>query len=261
MNRPTPHQHHLPRLRGAAMAGLLAALSCAAPAFADVVNFETLPAVANESGTAVSEAGYNMLFVEGPVAAQYGAVSGVGTIIDSNNPFSCDILACPLGASGNYLAVLNDGAVRFSHPGQLNGFTVSGFDFAFLPPVPVGPGNYGQLTLSGTNWFGTAVNTTLDFPGQDANGNFLFGGAQLDAAFRANVFTSLTFSACIYDLDGVCSNSVDHPAFNQAQFALDNVNLNAVPEPASFLLMGLGLGALGIARRRAVRKAAPSTSL
>jgi hypothetical protein len=258
MNRTRIHHNQPPRLRGAAMLGLIASLLCAAPAFADVVTFDSLPASANESGTSLGESGYNMLFVEGPVAAELGLVSGIGSVIDSSDPFSCDIIACPAGASGKYLAILNDGAVQLSHPGALSGFTVTGFDFAFMPPTPVGPGNYGQLQLSGVNWQGATVMTRLDFPGQNADGSFLFGSAALDAAFRANVFSSLTISACIYDADAVCSNSFASPAFNQAQFALDNLSLNAVPEPASFLLAALGLGALGLSRRR---KATPSISL
>jgi hypothetical protein len=250
MNRTSLHHTFPPRLRAAALLGLVAALSCAAPAHADVVDFDSLAPVASESGVTLSASGYDMLLVEGPVAAAFGLVSGTGTIIDSGNPLSCDLIACPSGGMGNYLAVLNDGAVQFSHPGELHGFTVSGFDFAFLPPVPVGPGNYGQLQLTGVNWFGTTIQTSLDFPGQDSNGNFIFGAAALDSAFRDNVFTSLRFNACIYDQNLVCSNSFDNPAYNQAQFALDNVTLNAVPEPASFLLMGLAAGALALTRRR-----------
>lgn len=258
MNRTRNHTNHLPRLLGTAMSGLAAALFCAAPACADVVSFETLAPQAQPSGVTLSESGYNMLLVEGPVGAQFGVVSGTGTIINSADPYSCDIIACPAGGSGNYLMVTNDGAVQFSHPGQLSGFTVTGFDFAFVPPTPVGPGNYGQLHLAGVNWQGQAITANIDFPGQNGNGVFLFGAAGLDAAFRANVFSSLTISACIWDANDECSNSLESPAFSQAQFALDNVALNAVPEPASFLLAGLGLAALGLARRR---QAATSTSI
>jgi hypothetical protein len=243
---------------GATMFGLMASLLCAAPVLADTLTFDTLAPSVYESGTSVDEAGYNMLFVEGPVAASMNLVSGIGAVLDSTDPFSCDVIGCPAGGNGNYLAILNDGGVQFTHPGQLHGFTISGLNFSFISPVPVGPGDYGQLVLSGTNWFGQSVSTTLAFPGQNGNNQFVFGAAALDAAFRGNVFTNLTISACIYDVDSVCSNSVDSPAFNQAQFALDDVTLNAVPEPASFLLAGLGLAALGATRRR---RAARSISI
>ncbi|WP_073223447.1 NF038120 family PEP-CTERM protein [Massilia sp. CF038] len=250
------NQRLKPRL-GATMFGLIASLGCAAPVLADTINFTPLAPAVYESGTAISQAGYNMLFVESPAGAAANVVSGVGSVLDGNDPFSCDIIGCPAGANGNYLAILNDGGVQFTHPGSLNGFALSGLNFSFISPVPVGPGDYGQLVLTGTNWFGQTVSTSLAFPGQNNNGQFQFGAAALDAAFRGNVFTSLTISACIYDVNNVCSNSVDSPAFNQAQFAIDDVVLNAVPEPASFLLAGLGLAALGVSRRRAAR----STSL
>ncbi len=257
MNHTKNKQKDTPRLR-AAMLSLAAALCCATPAYADVVNFETLPPSANLSGVTLSEAGYDMLLVEGPFAASFGLVGGTGNVIDSNDPASCEIIACPSGATGNYLAVINDGAVRFSHPGLLSGFTLTGFDFAFVAPVAVPAGSYGQLQLSGVNWQGTTISTSLDFPGQNANNNFMFGSAELSAAFRANVFSSLTINACLFDGLGGCVNSADSPAMNQAQFALDNLQLTAVPEPTSFLLFGLGIGALGLARRR---KTVSSTSI
>jgi len=243
--------------RGATMFAMLASLFCAAPAFADTINFDTVPPSVHESGTSISEAGYNMLFVEGPVAASFGIVSGIGAVIDSNDPFSCEVIGCPAGGNGNYLAILNDGGVQLSSS-LTGGFRISGLNFSFISPVPVGPGDYGQLVLTGTNWQGATVSTSFAFPGQNNNGQFMFGAAGIDAAFGANVFSSLTISACIYDLNDVCSNSVDSPAFNQAQFALDDLALTAVPEPASFLLAALGLGALGVSRRRRTSR---STSL
>jgi len=262
MNRLKNQQRLSPGVtRGITALGLISALVCAAPAMAATITFETLPASAHESGTSVSASGYNMLFVEGAYGADFGVVSGIGTILNAGDPDSCFITGCPAGASGNYLAILNDGAVQFTQTSQAGGFNVHGLNFAFVAPAPVGPGNYGQLQLAGVRWDGSVVSTALDFPGQDDNGSFMFGSAMLDAGFRAQVFKSLTVNACIYDMDQVCSNSLASPAFNQAQFALDNIALNDVPEPASFLLFGLGIGALGLSRRRAARKAASPVTL
>ncbi len=49
------------------------------------------------------------------------------------------------------------------------------------------------------------------------------------------------------------------PAFNQGQFALDNINISAVPEPSTYMLMLAGLGAIGMLSRRRAGKFAAST--
>ncbi|MES2321984.1 MAG: NF038120 family PEP-CTERM protein [Pseudomonadota bacterium] len=239
--------------------GAMLALAFAAPAMAGTIDFESLPPAAYMSSESVNTSGYNLLFVNGPVAAEFGFESGIGTVIDSGNAMSCDIAGCPVGAAGNYLAILNDGAVKMTRGGHQ--FSISSLDFAFVAPVPVGPGDYGRLQLTGTLSDGSMLSTMLAFPGQNSNFQFLFGASDLDAAFRGSVFTSLTINACLWDGNGDCSNSFDSPAFNQAQFAIDNVVLNEIPEPGSIALFGLAAGALGLSRRRAARKAAKSATI
>ena len=245
-----------PAVRGRKTLGAIAgalALLCAAPAFADPITFETIAPIGYAAGETVTENGFDILMVDGP----YGGANGV--VMDDG---TCAVAACPAGATGQYLGILNDGAVRFSLTDTARwGFKLGGFDFAFIAPVGDLPnGNYGRLQLSGTVAGGGTLSTSLAFPGQNALGQFRFSGASLDDVFRSVLFTSLTVNACIFDDNLVCSNSVDSPAFYQAQFALDNVDLSAVPEPASFLLLGLGMGALALGRRRAA-KSTPSNNL
>lgn len=235
-----------------ACAGIAAAatLFCTAPAGAAVINFSSLPASAHLSGTVLTENGYNMRLLEGPVAAYYGDVSGTGTIADPDNPFTCDIITCPTGADGNYLMVLNDGAVRFSRASRIGGFKLTGLDLAFLAPVEVADGNYGMLRLFGTELDGTVTTAYLDFPGQNAAGNFSFDSASITRDFSRLTLANLTIDACLYNALDECVNSFDNPAFNQAQFALDNLSFSEVPEPGSLLLAGFGFGALALQRRR-----------
>jgi hypothetical protein len=251
-----------PRI-GFSMFGLAASLLCATPAFAGVVHFDDQQPIAYMSGDSIYESGYRLLFVEGPFTADLGLISGTGTVINSADSSSCDLIACPAGAIGNYLAILNDGAFRLTSM-DLGDFSLAGFNFAFMAPVPVPAASYGQLVLSGLLDDGSTLTTSLDFPTlNDGSGHFLFSAADLTPDFRDLVFSSLTFSACVfYVVDGLvsCNNSVDFPAENQAQFAIDDIDLRAVtmpvPEPGSIALAGLGLAALGISRRRRTALAA-----
>lgn len=221
-----------------------------APASATIIDFSDLPPSAHPSGVTLSEDGFNMALVEGPVGAFYGVVSGTGTIADGTDPATCDVITCPAEADGNYLMVLNDGAVRFSRNTTAGGFRLTGLDLAFLAPVAVPDGDYGMLRLSGIALDGTVSNTTLAFPGQNAANQFVFGNASLAPDFSRLTFRSLTIDACLYDADDNCTNSFEFPAQNQAQFAIDNLNFQEVPEPGSLLLAGLGFGALVLQRRR-----------
>jgi len=239
--------------------GAMLALAFAAPAMASTIDFESQPPAVYANDETISTNGYNLLFVNSPIGELLDLDGGIGTILDSGNPMSCDITGCPAGAAGNYLAILNDGGVKMTRGGHQ--FAISSLDFAFVSPVPVGPGDYGRLQLTGTLSDGSTLSTMLAFPGQNSNFQFLFGGSDLDAAFRGAVFTSLTINACLWDFNGDCSNSVDSPAMNQAQFAIDNVVLNEIPEPGSIALFGLAAGALGLSRRRAARKAAKSATI
>jgi hypothetical protein len=225
-------------------------LLCAAPAFAAPITFESIAPVGYAAGETIAENGFKMLMLDGP----FGGANG--TVMDDD---SCAILSCPSGNSGQYLGILNDGGVSFSMSKAGNkGFQVLGFDFAFLAPQGGLPNfNYGRLQLSGLLANGTTLMTSLDFPAQGGDGRYMFAGASLDSGFMSTVFTNLSINACMFDESLACVNSLDNPAFYTAQFALDNLQFSPVPEPVSLLLMGLGMGAMTLTRRRSI----PSNNL
>ncbi|MDN2699033.1 NF038120 family PEP-CTERM protein [Janthinobacterium sp. SUN073] len=240
------------RVSPATVFAALATLSvlAPAPAMAGVMTFDNLRPDVYESGQTLNTSSYNLLFLTDPTTAAGGGVSGVGAILDGRAGSSCDIAACPQGASGNYLAILNDGGVNFSRADH-RAFTLSGFDYSFIAPITGLPNmNWGQLQLSGTLSNGQVVSTSLAFPGQGSDGNYHFQSASLLSGLRNYAFTGLTFNACIFNDTGACSNSLDFPAFNLGQFALDNINISAVPEPSTCMLMLTGLGAIGMLSRR-----------
>lgn len=178
-------------------------------------------------------------------ADDYGLV---GALVDGADPFGCSTTACPAGNPSTYYAGLNDGALDFSRSDNL-AFTIDGLQFAFIGPVGGLPNlAFGQLALTGTLAGGGSVTVRNDFPGQDNGGAFRFEQFLL-GGFGANALTSLRIDACLYDSNGACS--FDHMATqNQAQFAIDNVQLSLVPEPAAPLMLLVGLGAVGLVMRR-----------
>jgi len=234
---------HLARRLAAALI-----LFCVAPAMAAVIHFDDIAPGIYSSGDVLQTSGYQFLFLADPTSAANGWSSGVGALLDGSTDSSCDILACPSGDSGNYLAILNDGGVSLSHA---RGFTLAGFDYSFIAPVAGGiDQNWGRLQLSGMLRDGSMMTASLDFPGQGSDGNYHFQPALLPAAFGSQVFLDLTFNACIFNALGLCSNTLAFPAFNQAQFGLDNISINAVVEPSTSMLMLAGLAAIGMLPRR-----------
>lgn len=250
-------------LKMSVIAGALA-LAAAPAAMADTITFDGMMRDTFDSGVSLHVPYFKLALVEGPVAAFYGLSGATGVIAAGNDAAACDtgdVTACPVGASGNYLGILNDGAVTISLDGTLGiGFTLDRLKFDFLAPVPLFDGSYGQLQLNGVDLSGNAIARSFALPGQDGNGHFMFDTALLDAAFTSTVLRSITINACVNDGSG-CNNSLEFPAFNLAQFALDDINVNVVPEPASGLLFMLGLGALGLAARRRIAAPAPTTAL
>ncbi|WP_295992367.1 NF038120 family PEP-CTERM protein [Rugamonas sp.] len=243
---------------GAAL--LAAATMSAAHADATTIDFEHVsnvvtPALA--AGDSIyagrdqfSSQGYLATVADSTFAqSQDGYTPGLaGAIVDGGNAYNCDIIACPAGNASKYYSGLNDGSISFSRSDS-HGFHLNSLDFAFVSPVyGVPDGVYGRLVISGSKVGGGTISTEVDFGGQNADGLYTFASWNAGAFGKADL-SSVTISACLFDGAGGCVNS--DVSANQAQFALDNVHLtSAVPEPAAWMMFGLGLALAAVARRR-----------
>jgi hypothetical protein len=184
-----------------------------------------------------------------------GAPNGafVGTLMNGADSSTCLDNTCPAGNSTNFLAAVNDGFVFI---GALDGSTLvlTSFDAAFIGPFAGLPGSTvaflairadradgsfaaGYFPLLGPSG-GTTSFTT--FNPADAT---LFAGST--GTLTSGHIDSLTAYAYYCGTGSSCSAA----SSDKAQFALDNIMIG-VPEPGNWLLMTLGLGALGAASRR-----------
>jgi len=234
---------HLSKLLGTA---LVAAAAAAAPAHAGVITFDGDYVGPMGGGESWNEAGYSIgLWAN---VADGGVGTLVGSIIDGDAS-TCDTssMSCPANKYGNYYAALNDSYMDIQFSAGA-GFMLKSFDASFVggsanlssfanPP--------GLIRVQGFKQDGSYL--TQDFW---LNGPTT-AGFQLDHFDTTGAFANTMFvEALVFGY--ACSTAGSCSAFstNRGQFAIDNIAMTDVPEPATAAIVGLGLLGLGVARRR-----------
>ena len=154
--------------------------------------------------------------------------------------------AAPSGNSTQFYTQLNEGGLIVERSGG-GLFNLSSFDAAFVPLDPAAAGTtvivavgvYDNNTTTGVAW-SFASSGTPSRPFSTYNN-------PLDFASFTNL-KLVEFYACAYDGVNVCSG----PLQNNGQFAIDNITVS-VPEPATTVMLTLGLLGLALRSRRSAR--------
>jgi hypothetical protein len=235
--------------RAALCAGALSAFA-AVPALASTVTFDDVAPNLFVGGDSFVSGGFTFTLTSGVLMQALGLPEQPGFAIVDTAAALANFSNAPTGNPTRFYGGLNDNAVTMTAPTGL--FSIDGFDFAFIPPLPTPGASSGYLLAAA--WFDAAGSFDVnfyDFGLADVNGVWAFLRADTSApdfgpAMPSSV-RAVTFVAC-----SLVGNSCTWPLDNQGQFALDNFGAQ-VPLPGTWLLAGLGLAGLAATRRRVAR--------
>ncbi|QDQ25593.1 PEP-CTERM sorting domain-containing protein [Chitinimonas arctica] len=211
----------------------VAVSATASVAQASVITFDSVAAIGYNGGDTFTDGQFTLTAL------------GDGYVGDISSPSTCSLLDCPIGNASNFYLGLNDGGVQVTHSSSL-GFRLNSFAASFVAPVAQDiPFSVARILVMGHDLNNNDYSASFTLPGQNNDGRWTFTNFNFGAS--SVVFKDVSFLSCLTDDNGSCV------AFggNQAQFALDNINVAAVPEPEQWLMMLLGMaGVAAIARRK-----------
>ena len=237
----------------AAMAGLLAT----GAASAVTIDFDGMDATQSYAPSYPLLGQFDFITQGDWAAFTYSNAAGAdsstlsGAIVNGADPSTCFGVSCPTGNNSLYLATVNTSTAGITRSYDSNPFSISSFSASFIASSSSAtPAVAMVLTVEGDRADGSYTTVNFQIPGSSTN-QYTFANYSLPSSFSADAFTTVYFYGYACNASGNCTRS----STNQAQFGLDNIAIAAaVPEPSQWLLMGLGLSAVGVAvRRRAPR--------
>lgn len=161
--------------------------------------------------------------------------------------------------AGNFSGFTQSGNTGFT--GVSTAYAASGTYGAYFGPI----GSVGGITQTLNTTAGQNYLISFDlanFQASDANFyEVLFGGTSLFTATNSSVFGFTNFRTTATAL-GATTNLAFNFRNDPNYFGLDNVSVTAVsaavPEPATWAMMLVGFGAMGVAMRRQRASARPA---